>query len=61
MKNSDLPAKIKREKDLLMEWWTSKDTFDRGKYDVISQSSFKTAWCAGKPIMHAHLSPCGTI
>jgi len=61
MKNADLPAKIKREKDRLMEWWTSKDTFDRGKYGVISQSSFNTAWRNGKPIIHANLSPCGTI
>ena len=61
MKNSDLQANIKRKKDQLNEWWTSKDTFDRGKYDVISQSSFNTAWRNGKPIIHANLSPCGTI
>jgi hypothetical protein len=33
-------------------WWTSPDTLDRGKYGVISQSSFKTAWLSGKISMY---------
>ena len=65
MKDSDLPGKIKKKKDLLCEWWTSPDTLDRGKYGVISQSSFNTAWLSGKISMylppHRNTWYCNTV